>query len=137
MYKGLLISIGVILLTGCAISPRVATTDTPQPTTIQVEKPKSSVFISPTVYKKYTCEELNDEYIGVSKASLNNLLTSVDNLSTRYRETAIEKYSRTTKAQSLENKADEFEAREYAIAKAASKAGCQMYINNKKIVLKE
>ncbi|WP_299081385.1 hypothetical protein [uncultured Paraglaciecola sp.] len=141
MYKYLFLLINTFALLGCATSPsyesKSSVNSQPPSTTITVNKPDSSTFISPTVYKEYTCEELNEEFIGVSKASLNNLLNQVDNLSTNSRETALDKYSRNQKSQNLDNKSEDLAARKYAIVKAANKISCVMYVNNKKIVLAE
>lgn len=108
-------------------------------TTIEVEKPSGNAFISPTVYKEYSCEELNEEFIGVSRASLQNLLGEVDNItSSGMRRSVVERQTQELKSQEYNNNQSSNEARLYALTKAAYKIeGCKMYMNKKEIVLAE
>lgn len=111
---------------------------------ILVEQPQGSIYISPTVYKDYSCEDLNEEFIGVSRASsiasLQSIDDSISNLSTQYNDTALDRQTRELKAHELNNtqasNEANYDARLYALVKAASKINnCQMSMNNKKIIL--
>ncbi|MDN3488107.1 MULTISPECIES: hypothetical protein [unclassified Pseudoalteromonas] len=111
---------------------------------IIVGKPQGSIYISPTIYKDYSCEDLNEEFIGVSRASNIASLQSIDDsisyLSTRYNDTALDRQTRELKAHELNNtqasNEANYDARLYALVKAASKINnCQMSMNNKKIIL--
>jgi uncharacterized protein YceK len=113
---------------------------------IIVGKPQGGIYISPTVYRDYSCNDLNEEFIGVSRASsiasIQNIDNSLNNLSRQYNESALDRQTRELKAQELNssqtNNEASYSARLYAIAKAANKIdGCQMTMDNSRIILSE
>ena len=141
MIKHTLISLATISMVGCVTSNNYSVktpTNTVKTTTITVEKPDGGVYVSPMVFKGYTCDELNEEFIGVSDASLQNLISSVDNASPKLRPSILEKHRQELQNQQYENNQADFDAKLYAITKASKKIeGCKMYMNNKEIILSE
>ena len=149
MIKNTIICVAAITILGCGSSHnyrQINATPVVQSTTITVNKPTGGVYISPTTYKDYTCDDLNEEFIGVSRASsqasLRNLDDSINNLSRRLNESALDRQTRELRSHELNsaqaNNEANYDARLYAIAKAASKInGCQMSMNNKDIILSE
>jgi hypothetical protein len=70
-------------------------------------------YVSPMEYKDYTCEELKEDYKGISDIEFNNYIESVDNFGTR-------------KADELNEKSEHLKARLTAIEKAAKKINCEV-----------
>lgn len=105
---------------------------------IIVGKPQGGVFISPTVYRDYSCNDLNEEFIGVSNASLHNLLGEADNLTSANNRSILGKHRQKLNSQNYENDEANSEARLYALTKASKRLdGCEMYMNKKRIILSE
>lgn len=70
-------------------------------------------YVSPMEYKDYSCDELKEDYEGISNVHLENLLESTEHLG-------------TNKGRELDKKNEGLEARLTAIEKAAAKINCSL-----------
>jgi len=76
----------------------------------------SATFVPASTYRDYTCEELNEDYIGWSRAWIDSVLNNPVNFNT------VNRYSVTKENEAQE----EAKAHKDAIEKQAAKVGCEL-----------